>query len=51
MGTKGGIVLYHIKYGGYGTTLGCPIISGVIDYYQPRCWLIGVGWVTKPGYD
>jgi len=28
MGTKGGIVLYHIGYGGYGITLGCFTISG-----------------------
>ncbi len=40
MGTEGGIVLYHIGYGGYGgygTTLGCLVISGVISCYQPRC--------------
>jgi len=37
MGTKGGIVLYHIEYGGYGTTLGCLVISGVIGCYQPCC--------------
>jgi hypothetical protein len=29
MGTKGGTILYHIRYGGYGTILGCPTISGV----------------------
>jgi hypothetical protein len=48
MGIKGGIVLYHI---GYGTTLGCLIISGVKCCYQPRFWLIGVGWITKPHCD
>jgi hypothetical protein len=30
IGTKGGTVLYHIKYGGCGTTLDCFVISGVI---------------------
>jgi hypothetical protein len=50
MGTKGGIVLYHIGYGGYGTTLGCHVISGV-TCCQPRCWLINIGWVTKPSCD
>jgi hypothetical protein len=29
MGTKGGIVLYHIGYGGYGTTKGCLIVNGI----------------------
>jgi hypothetical protein len=48
MGIKCGIVLYHI---GYGTTLDCPIISGVTGCCQPRCWLTSVGWVTKPNYD
>ncbi len=33
IGTKGGIILYHIKYGGYGTTLVCPAISGVTGCY------------------
>jgi hypothetical protein len=37
MGTKGGTMLYHIKYGGYSTTLGCHVISGVTSCYQPRC--------------
>jgi hypothetical protein len=36
MGIKGGIVLYHIGYGGYGTTLIYPIINGVIRCSQPR---------------
>jgi L,D-peptidoglycan transpeptidase YkuD (ErfK/YbiS/YcfS/YnhG family) len=48
MGTKGGIVLYHIRYGGYGITLGCPAINGVTSCCQPMCWLIGVGLITKP---
>jgi hypothetical protein len=48
MGIKRGIVLYHI---GYGTTLGCPTISGVTGCCQPRCWLTGVGWVTEPKCD
>jgi hypothetical protein len=48
MGTKGEIILYHI---GYGTTLGCLVINRVIDCYQPKCWLIHVGWVTKPNCD
>ncbi len=48
MGIKGGIVIYHI---GYGTTLSCLVISGVKCYYQPRFWLISVGWVTKPDCD
>ncbi len=39
MGIKGGIVLYHI---GYGTTLGCHVISGVKCCYRPRFLLIGV---------
>jgi len=51
MGTKGGSILYHIGYGGYGTTLGCLIISGVTICCQPRCWPIGVGWITKLDYD
>jgi hypothetical protein len=51
MGTKGGTVLYHIGYDGYGTTLGCLAINGVTSCYQPRCWLANVGWVTKPGCD
>jgi hypothetical protein len=37
MGTKGGNVLYHIGYGGYDSSLGCPTINGVIGCYQPRC--------------
>jgi len=36
MGTKGGIVLYHIIYGGYGTTLGCFVINVITSCYQPR---------------
>jgi hypothetical protein len=36
MGIKGGIILYHIRYGGHGTTLVCPTISGVIGCSQPR---------------
>jgi L,D-peptidoglycan transpeptidase YkuD (ErfK/YbiS/YcfS/YnhG family) len=32
MGTKGGTVLYHIGYGGYGKTLGCFAINGAIAY-------------------
>jgi L,D-peptidoglycan transpeptidase YkuD (ErfK/YbiS/YcfS/YnhG family) len=36
MGTKGGTILYHIKYGGYGKALGCLAISGV-TCCQPRC--------------
>jgi hypothetical protein len=43
MGTKGGTMLYHIEYGGYGTILGSPTISNVIG--QPKCWLIDVGEV------
>jgi hypothetical protein len=49
MGTKGGTVLYHIGYDGYGITLGCHAINGVTSCYQPRCSLTNVGWVTKPG--
>jgi hypothetical protein len=45
---KGGIIIYHI---GYGTTLSCLVISGVKCCYQPRFWLISVGWVTKPDCD
>ncbi len=45
MGTKGGIILYHIGYGG------CHVISVVTGCYQPRCWLISVEWVTKPSCD
>jgi hypothetical protein len=33
MGTKNGIVLYHI---GYNIVLGCPTISGVIGCNQPK---------------
>jgi hypothetical protein len=50
-GTKGGTILYHIGYDGYGRTLGHPIINGVTSCYQPRCWLSNVGWVTKLGCD
>jgi len=32
MGTKGGMVLYHIRYGGYGIALGCLAIIGVIGF-------------------
>jgi hypothetical protein len=49
MGTKGGIVLYHIRYGGYGITIGCCAICGVIGCCQPTCWLISVGLITKLG--
>jgi hypothetical protein len=45
IGTKGGTILYHI---GYGTTLGCPTIIGLIGCYQLKCWLFDVGLVTKP---
>jgi hypothetical protein len=48
MGIKGGTILYHI---GYGTFLGCHVISGITSCYQPRFWLIGIGWITKPGCD
>ncbi len=51
MGTKGGIVLYHIRYGGYGITLGCLVISVVTCCYQPRYWLTGARWVVKFGCD
>jgi hypothetical protein len=37
MGTKGGNILYHIRYGGYGTILSCLAISGVTCCCQPRC--------------
>jgi hypothetical protein len=47
MGTKGGIVLYHIGYGGYGIALGCLTINGVTNCYQLKCWLTNVGLVTK----
>jgi hypothetical protein len=46
MGTKGGTILYHI---GYGTTLGCLVINGVIGCYRSRCWLTSVRLITKPG--
>jgi hypothetical protein len=49
MGTKDGVVLYHIWYSGSGITLSCPTISGVTSCYQRKCWLTGVGLVTKPG--
>jgi hypothetical protein len=51
MGIKGGITLYHVGYGGYGTTLSCPTISGVTSCCQPKCWLSGVGWVAKSNCD
>jgi len=47
MGIKGGIVFYHI---GYGTTLGCPTISGVTSC-QFRFWLTDVGWIIKLNCD
>jgi hypothetical protein len=50
MGTKGGIVLYHIGYGGYGgygIALGCLTIIGVTSCCQLKCWLTNVGLVTK----
>ncbi len=34
MGTKGGSILYHI---GYGTTLGCPTMTGLIGCCQLKC--------------
>ncbi len=37
MGTKVGTILYHIRYGGYGTTIGCLAISGVVGCRQPKC--------------
>ncbi len=48
MGIKGGTILYHI---GYGTILRCPAINGVTSFYQPKCWLTTIGWITKPGCD
>ncbi len=51
MGTKGGIVLYHIGYGGYGITLGYPTASGVIGCCQLKYWLIGVGLIAKLNCD
>jgi hypothetical protein len=45
MGTKGGSILYHI---GYGTTLGCPTMTGLIGCCQLKCWLFDVRLVTKP---
>jgi hypothetical protein len=43
MGTKGGIVLYHIGYGGYGIALGCITISGVTSVanlvLMNQCWV------------
>ncbi len=51
MGTKGGIVLYHIRCGGYGTTLGYLDIKVLTFCYEPRYWLIGVGWIIKLGCD
>jgi hypothetical protein len=43
MGIKNETMLYHIKYGGYGITLGCLAINDVIGCCQPRCWLTGLG--------
>ncbi len=37
MGTKGGIVLNHIGYSGYGIALGCLTISGLTSCYKPMC--------------
>jgi hypothetical protein len=48
MGIKGGIVIYHI---GYGTTVGCFVVSGVKCCYQLRFWLTSVGWVIKHDCD
>jgi hypothetical protein len=31
MGTKGGTILYHIRYDGYGTTLGWHAIDDVTN--------------------
>ncbi len=47
MGAKDGILLYHIRYGGYGITLGCLATNGIIVCFQPKCWLINFGLVTK----
>jgi hypothetical protein len=47
IGTKDGIVLYHI---GYGIVLGCPTISGVTSCRQLKCYLTDIGLVTKLGY-
>ncbi len=46
IGTKDGTILYHI---GYNTVLGCSIINGVISCGRRKCWLIGIGLVTKFG--
>ncbi len=46
IGTKDGTILYHI---GYGAIIGCPTISGVTSCGQPKCWLTGIGLVTKLG--
>jgi len=43
MGIKEKTMLYHIRYGGYGITLGCLAINDVIGCCQPRCWLTGLG--------
>ncbi len=37
MGAKDGILLYHIRYGGYGITLGCLATNGIIVCFQPKC--------------
>jgi hypothetical protein len=37
MGTKGESVLYHIRYGGYDTFLGCHGINGVISCCHHGC--------------
>jgi hypothetical protein len=34
IGIKDGIILYHIMY---NIILGCPTISGVTSYNQPKC--------------
>jgi hypothetical protein len=47
LGTKDGIVLYHIKY---GTFIGYPTINGVTSCGQPKCWLTNIILVTKLGY-
>ncbi len=44
--TKDGIALYHIRY---NTIIGCFVINGVTGCIQPKCWLIGIGLVTKLG--
>jgi hypothetical protein len=40
IGTKNGIILYHI---GYGRVLSCLTIISVTICNQPKCWLISIG--------